>query len=64
MADVIRRVGFTARRVAMLLTEPPEKFGLAGYRKEHMRVRLLALNEDKEKGGDFCATLLGTTWLW
>lgn len=64
LADVIKRVGFTAQRAAMLLTERPEKLGLAGYRKEHMRVRLLALNEDGEKGGDFCATLLGTTWLW
>lgn len=47
LASVIR-VGFTAHRVAILLTEPPEKLG-AGYHKEQVRIRLLALNEDGDK---------------
>jgi hypothetical protein len=34
LADVIARVGFTAHKVAILLTEPPERLGLAGYHKE------------------------------
>ena len=49
LADVIARVGFTAHKVAILLTEPPERLGLAGYHKERVRIRLLALNDDGDR---------------
>ena len=49
LADVIARVGFTAHKVAVLLTESPERLGLAGYHKERVRIRLLALNDDGER---------------
>ena len=49
LANVISRVGFTAHKVAILLTEPPENLGLAGYHREHVRIRLMARNEDGDK---------------
>ena len=49
LANAISRVGFTAHKVAILLTEPPENLGLAGYHREHVRIRLMARNEDGDK---------------
>lgn len=49
LATVISRVGFTAHKVAILLTEPPARLGLVGYHTEQVRIRLLALNEDGDR---------------
>ena len=49
IAQTLEQVGYTAHKVAILITEPPERFGLYGYHKEHVRIRILAINEDGDK---------------
>eukprot|EP00438_Fugacium_kawagutii_P026271 Skav227696 [mRNA] locus=scaffold2761:141321:142028:- [translate_table: standard] len=49
IAQIIAKIGTAAHRVAMLITEPPERFGMLGYHWEHVRIRILAINYDGDK---------------
>ncbi len=46
LADIIRRIGYTANSVAILTVENPDHLGLAGYQREYIRCSALVMGEN------------------